>query len=121
MKPRRRFLWIPTSSEPAFIFNILDQSSTPVNNLPASTSNITGAINPLTNGALVLNKGGQAYVIDPTVPTVICNTQPCSATFNTGTTPVDVAIDPVDQHRRDRESRWYAKPLFAWRLDLQSP
>jgi hypothetical protein len=84
----------PTSSEPAFIFNILDQSSTPVNNLPA-TSNITGAINPLTNGALVLNKGGQAYVIDPTVPTVICNTQPCSATFNTGTTPVDVAIDPV--------------------------
>ncbi len=85
----------PTSSEPAFIFNILDQSSSPVNNLPASTSNITGAINPLTNGALVLNKGGQAYVIDPTVPTVICNTQPCSATFNTGTTPVDVAIDPV--------------------------
>ena len=49
----------PTSSEPAFIFNILDQSSTPVNNLPTSTSNITGAINPLTNGALVLNKGGQ--------------------------------------------------------------
>ena len=85
----------PTSSEPAFIFNILDQSSTPVNNLPTSTSNITGAINPLTNGALVLNKGGQAYVIDPTVPTVICNTQPCSATFNTSTTPVDVAIDPV--------------------------
>lgn len=85
----------PTSSEPAFIFNILDQSSTPVNNLPTSTSNITGAINPLTNGALVLNKGGQAYVIDPTVPTVLCNTQPCSATFNTSTTPVDVAIDPV--------------------------
>ena len=85
----------PTSSEPAFIFNILDQSSSPVNNLPASTSNITGAINPLTNGALVLNKGGQGFVIDPTVPTVICNTQPCSATFNTGTTPVDVAIDPV--------------------------
>ncbi len=85
----------PTSSEPAFIFNILDQSSTPVNNLPTSTSNITGAINPLTNGALVLNKGGQAYVVDPTVPTVICSTQPCSATFNTSTTPVDVAIDPV--------------------------
>ena len=49
----------PTSAEPAFIFNILDQSSAPVNNLPASTSNIAGAINPLTNGALVLNKGGQ--------------------------------------------------------------
>ena len=42
----------PTSAEPAFIFNILDQSSLPVNNLPASTSNITGAINPLSNGAL---------------------------------------------------------------------
>jgi hypothetical protein len=89
----------PTSAEPAFIFNILDQSSTPVNNLPTSTSNITGAINPLTNGALILNKGGQAYAVDPTVPTVTCPSLPCpsppSATFSTGTTPVDVAIDPV--------------------------
>ncbi len=88
----------PTSAEPAFIFNILDQSSVPVNNLPA-TSNIAGAINPLTNGALILNKGGQAYAVDPTVPTVTCSPQPCSsppsATFSTGTTPVDVAIDPI--------------------------
>ncbi len=89
----------PTSAEPAFIFNILDQSSAPVNNLPSSTSNIAGAINPLTNGALVLNKGGQAYAIDPTVPTVTCSSQPCPSptppTFSTGTTPVDVAIDPI--------------------------
>ena len=88
----------PSSAEPAFIFNILDQSSLPVNNLP-STNDIAGAINPLTNGALILNKGGQAYAIDPTVPTVTCSSQPCSsppsATFNTGTTPVDVAIDPI--------------------------
>ena len=87
----------PSSAEPAFIFNILDQSSVPVNNLPA-TRNIAGAINPLTNGALVLNQGGQAFVIDPTVPTVTC-VQPCPSptppTFTTGTTPVDVAIDPV--------------------------
>lgn len=88
----------PTSFEPAFIFNILDQSSQSVNNLPA-TNNVAGAINPLTNGGLVLNKGGQAFEIDPTVPTVICSTQPCPSptppTFSTSTTPVDVAIDPI--------------------------
>jgi len=89
----------PSSAEPAFIFNILDLSSAPVNNLPTSTRNIAGAINPLTNGALVLNQGGQAFVIDPTVPTVICSSTPCPSptppTFSTGTAGVDVAVDPV--------------------------
>ena len=112
----------PTSAEPAFIFNILDQSSTPVNNLPASTSNIAGAINPLTNGALVLNKGGQAYVIDPTVPTVTCSSQPCPSP-----NPSDVyhrnhagrrCHRSHNRHRRYRESRRYGKPLFPWRLAL---
>ena len=78
----------PSSAEPAVIFNILDQSSAPVNNLP-STSNVAGAINPLTNSGLVVAQGGEVYVIDPTVPTVVPG-----STIGTGTTPVDVAIDP---------------------------
>jgi len=81
----------PTAAEPAFIFNILDQSSQPVNNLLSSIGNVAGEINPLTNGGLVVDKGGNVSVIDPTVPTVVSGS---TATTGTGNTPVDVAIDP---------------------------
>ena len=74
---------------PAFVFNILDQTSSAVNGAP-STSNIATAMNPLTNIGVIVNQStNTGVVVDPTKPTVI------GSPFSTGTSPVDVAIDPA--------------------------
>lgn len=76
---------------PGFVFGILDQTSTSVNALSPATSNTATAMNPLTNVGVIVNSvSNQAFIIDPSVPTVIT-----SATFATGSSPVDVAIDPA--------------------------
>ena len=80
----------PTSTVPAFVFHILDQTSALVQGLPSATNYVATAMNPLTNIGVIVNKGsGTASVIDPTAPAVI------GSPFTTGTSPVDVAIDPA--------------------------
>jgi DNA-binding beta-propeller fold protein YncE len=81
----------PNGNVPAFVFNILDQTSPLVNALPSGIHNVATAMNPLTNiGVIVNDASNQAFVVDPVTPSVIPNT-----TFNTGSFPVDVAIDPA--------------------------
>ena len=78
-----------TNTVPAFVFNILDQTSALVQGLPSPTNNVAAALNPLTNTGVIVNSGGQAFIVDPTTPKVV------GLPLNTGTTPVDVAIDPA--------------------------
>jgi DNA-binding beta-propeller fold protein YncE len=82
----------PTAGLPAFVFNILDQTSLLVQGLPSGTSttnNVAAAMDPLTNVGVILNTGGQAFVVDPTTPTAH------NLTFSAGASPVDVAVDPA--------------------------
>jgi DNA-binding beta-propeller fold protein YncE len=79
----------PTVGVPAFVFNILDQTSALVQALASSTNNVAAALNPLTNTGVIVNSGGQAFIIDPTTPKVV------GVPFTTGTSPVAVAIDPA--------------------------
>jgi DNA-binding beta-propeller fold protein YncE len=83
----------PTNTVPAFVFNILDQSSPAVGSLLSGANNVATAMNPLTNMGLIVNKpsvgAGTALIVDPTIPAVI------GSPFNTGNSPVDVAIDPA--------------------------
>src|SRR5712692_150945 len=84
----------PSVSSGVAFFSLLDLSSTP---LPTQTGssfspmgNVAGAFNPLTNVAVVVNPSStsnQLAVIDPSTPRVL-------TTFNTGKTPVAVAVDP---------------------------
>jgi len=79
----------PTNTVPAFVFNLLDQSSSAVSNLPSGANNVATAMNPLTNVGVIVNRvGNQGLVVNPVTPTVV-------STFPTGTSPVDVAIDPA--------------------------
>jgi DNA-binding beta-propeller fold protein YncE len=80
----------PTSGVPAFVFNILDQTSSLVNNLPQTSNNVATAISPLTNvGVIVNSTANQGYLVNPVSPTAF------PTSFTTGTKPVDVAIDPA--------------------------
>ena len=79
----------PTVGVPAFVFNILDQTSALVQALASSTNNVAAALNPLTNTGVIVNSGGQAFIIDPATPKVV------GVPFTTGTSPVAVAIDPA--------------------------
>lgn len=84
----------PTNTVPVFVFNILDQSSVSINTtnlVPPfpTTNNVATALNPLTNIGVVINSGGQAFIVDPVTPTVL------SPPFTAGASPVDVAIDPA--------------------------
>ncbi len=94
MSPRRLFSSIPANTVPAFIFNILDQSSQCVLSGAAcvtNVGNVAAAMNPLTNIGLILNQtNSNAPAVDPTTPTVVPN-----STFSVGTSPADVAIDPA--------------------------
>jgi hypothetical protein len=86
----------PTNTVPAFIFNILDQTSAAVNSLPSTTNNIATAMNPLTNVGVVVNQTtNQGFLVDPVTPTVISSSSPPVGFSTGGTTPVDVAIDPA--------------------------
>jgi DNA-binding beta-propeller fold protein YncE len=79
----------PTGGVPAFVFDILDQSSALVNGLSSAFNNVATAMNPLTNiGVIVNNVANEGFVVNPVTPTEL-------SAFNTGTFPVDVAIDPV--------------------------
>jgi len=79
----------PTNTVPAFVFNILDQSSPAVGSLPSGANNVATAMNPLTNvGVIVNGAGNQGLVVNPVIPAVI-------STFTTGNFPIDVAIDPA--------------------------
>jgi DNA-binding beta-propeller fold protein YncE len=81
----------PTNTVPAFVFNLLDQSSSAISNLPSGANNVATAMNPLTNTGLIVNQGGQVSLVDPITPALIQN-----STFNIGIAPlVDAAIDPV--------------------------
>jgi DNA-binding beta-propeller fold protein YncE len=81
----------PTNTVPAFVFNLLDQSSSAVSNLPSGSNNVATAMNPLTNvGVIVNSTGNQGLVVNPVTPTVVSG-----LSFNTGNFPVDVAIDPA--------------------------
>jgi hypothetical protein len=84
----------PTNTVPAFIFNILDQSSQCVLSGAAcvtNVGNVAAAMNPLTNIGVILNQtNSNAPVVDPTTPTVVPN-----STFSVGASPADVAIDPA--------------------------
>jgi DNA-binding beta-propeller fold protein YncE len=81
----------PTNTVPAFVFNLLDQSSSAVSGLPSGSNNVATAMNPLTNTGLIVNQGAQVTLVDPVTPTVIQN-----STFTIGIAPlVDGAIDPV--------------------------
>src|SRR5205807_4975902 len=83
-------------SVPAFVFNILDQTSTPIPTarLFSNANNLATAFDPLMNIGLVVNQGaisgsGGVSVIDPVTPAVL-------ATFPSGTANVvDAAIDPA--------------------------
>lgn len=78
----------PTSGVPAFVFNILDQTSPLVNGVP-QFNNVATAMNPLTNvGLMVNNVANEALVVNPVTPTVL-------SSFPTSISPVDVAIDPA--------------------------
>jgi DNA-binding beta-propeller fold protein YncE len=86
----------PSASGGVLFLNLLDLSNTV---LPTPTSgnfspvgNVAGAFNELTNVAVVVNSSpslssNQLAVVDPSTPGVL-------TTFNTGKTPVAVAIDP---------------------------
>jgi hypothetical protein len=80
----------PNGNVPAFVFNILDQTSPLVNGLTQTLHNVATAINPLTNIGLIVNdSASQALVINPVTPSQV-------TFFATGgTSPVDVAIDPA--------------------------
>ena len=82
----------PTNTVPLFVFNLLDQTSASLNTalFPtfSTSNNVATAMSPLTNVGVVINSGGQGYVIDPITPAVL-------STFTAGTSPVDVAIDPA--------------------------
>jgi DNA-binding beta-propeller fold protein YncE len=81
----------PTNTVPAFVFNILDQSSPAVSNLPSGSNNVATAMNPLTNVGVIVNRtGNQGLVVNPVTPTVVPG-----LSFTTGNVPVDVAIDPA--------------------------
>lgn len=81
----------PTTNVPAFVFNILDQTSQLVNGLTQPANNVATAMNPLTNIGLIVNStAGQVLVINPVTPTEV------SGSTITGLfSPVDVAIDPA--------------------------
>jgi DNA-binding beta-propeller fold protein YncE len=83
----------PTNTVPAFIFDILDQSSTCVLSQAAcvtNVGNVAAAMNPLTNIGVILNQtNSNVSVVDPITPTVT------GSPFSVGTSPVDVAIDPA--------------------------
>ena len=77
----------PSGGVPAFIFNLLDQTSTLVSG--SSGGNTAAAFNPFGNIAVATGRTNtQAFVIDPVTPSVLRN-------FSAGPTPVDVAIDPA--------------------------
>jgi DNA-binding beta-propeller fold protein YncE len=79
----------PTANVPAFVFNILDQTSPLVNGLTQTSNNVATAMNPLTNIGLIVNStAGQALVVNPVTPNQV-------TFFTTAAFPVDVAIDPV--------------------------
>jgi DNA-binding beta-propeller fold protein YncE len=90
---QKAFLVDPTSGVPAFVFNILDQTSPAVNfrSIPMdpTSNNVATAMNPLTNiGVMVNSVAKEALVVNPVTPAVV-------SSFVTGTFPVDVAIDPA--------------------------
>ena len=75
---------------PAFVFNILDQTSVSVNALPSATSNVATAMNPLTNiGVIVNSSTNQLSLVNPVTPTVL------SSITSGISSPVDVAVDPA--------------------------
>lgn len=80
----------PNAGVPAFIFNILDQTSALVNSLPSNVQNVASAMNPLTNIGVIVNQTlNEGFLVNPVTPTFI-------SSFPTGgTAPVDVAIDPA--------------------------
>ena len=79
----------PTNLVPAFIFNILDQTSAAVNGLSQTTHNVASAMNPLTNvGVIVNSQSNQLLAVDPVTPTQIS-----SFSGNPLNSPIDVAID----------------------------
>jgi DNA-binding beta-propeller fold protein YncE len=87
----------PSAGGGVLFFNLLDLSNTvlpapPSGSTFSSLGNVAGAFNELTNVAVVVNSSpglsaNQLAVIDPSTPGVL-------TTFNTGMTPVAVAIDP---------------------------
>jgi DNA-binding beta-propeller fold protein YncE len=81
----------PTTNVPAFVFNILDQTSQLVNGLTQPANNVATAMNPLTNIGLIVNStAGQALVVNPVTPTEVPG-----STITGLSSPVDVAIDPA--------------------------
>jgi DNA-binding beta-propeller fold protein YncE len=81
----------PTNTVPAFVFNLLDQSSSAVSGLPSGANNVATAMNPLTNvGVIVNSTGNQGLIVNPVTPTVVPG-----LSFTPGISPVDVAIDPA--------------------------
>ena len=80
-----------TANVPAFVFNILDQTSPLVTGLAQTVNNVATAMNPLTNIGLIVNStANQILVVNPVTPDQI--------TFfpgSSGATPVDIAIDPA--------------------------
>jgi DNA-binding beta-propeller fold protein YncE len=81
----------PTNTVPAFVFNLLDQSSSAVSGLPSGANNVATAMNPLTNvGVIVNSTGNQGLIVNPVTPTVVSG-----LSFTPGISPVDVAIDPA--------------------------
>jgi DNA-binding beta-propeller fold protein YncE len=81
----------PTNTVPAFVFNLLDQTSSLISGLTQTSQNVATAMNPLTNmGVIVNSSANQILVVNPVIPAQV--------TFFPGTsgaTPVDVAIDPA--------------------------
>jgi DNA-binding beta-propeller fold protein YncE len=81
----------PTANVPAFVFNILDQSSQLVNGLTQTANNVATAMNPLTNIGLIVNStANQVLVVNPVTPNELS-----SFPGTSGASPVDVAIDPA--------------------------
>jgi DNA-binding beta-propeller fold protein YncE len=80
----------PTTNVPAFVFNILDQSSQLVNGLAQTANNVATAMSPLTNIGLIVNStSSQVLVVNPVTPSQLAVFQ------TTAASPVDVAIDPA--------------------------
>ncbi len=81
----------PTANVPAFVFNILDQTSPLVNGLPQTANNVATAMNPLTNIGLIVNStAGRALVVNPVTPNEI----PSSSSFTSfpaGPSPVSMS------------------------------
>jgi DNA-binding beta-propeller fold protein YncE len=85
----------PTNTVPAFVFNILDQTSLAINLPPfPATSNVATAINPLTNIGLVVNQDGDVAVVNPVAPAVLFHFT-WSTPIPTPALVVDAAIDPI--------------------------